>query len=187
VARPASNFKTGALRPSARRGCRWRRRTTTRAVLPVPISPVAGQRRERREAGRRSPYRRRPPKQRAQPKKGLIARSSETRSRERLDQSRCYRRATLAKEQRRGGDPDAAARRAWLGAKTQARSDPTHQQSAGCQPGTSAADLAPSAGRLRGFWGISKGFRRGFRRAPALPKNSRAGVSNLLKIHGPEI
>ena len=94
-----------------------------------------------------------------------------------------------AREQRRVGGHLRRCSPRGLGwaLNIQALGDPTQRQSAGCQPGTSAADLAPSAGRLRGFWGISRGFRRGFRRAPALPKNSRAGVSNPLKKRGPEI
>src|SRR6266436_948865 len=56
------------------------------------------------------------------------------------------------------------------------------------QRGVSQGRVPPTSPRpwagCVGFSGISEGFRRGFRRAPALPKNSRAGVSNLLKVHG---
>jgi hypothetical protein len=68
-------------------------------------------------------------------------------------------------EQRRFGEDQRRrcfARGTWVGAKTQARSDPTHQQSERCHPWPVPARPPLFAGRLRGFYGISLGFRAGF-------------------------
>jgi hypothetical protein len=137
--------------------------------MPSPLSPVKKGARSRRVVSMpRSPGQHRTAPSRRNTATALILHDFRTGPPQHdLPHQQQRRGGTTAQRERRssaglwGRSRRRSARRAWSGTKCQAQCDPTRRPSTNRQPRMTTA-TSPYVGWLRGFSGISQGFRAGF-------------------------